>query len=472
VFSLLIESAMWAFRVLAHALPFDYRFPLPIWVYVLGGGAAVLASAPAAALAVTADPGAGWRSRDLYPKLRRLRLGRIGLAFTSILLVWGLAGGIGGRTAEAHEFFENPLTLLIWVDFWVGLGLVSAFVGNVWDFVSPLSAAARALDRALARAGIEPFHYPARLGQWPAAILLVWWSWAELIWGPAKEPGTLAAMTIAYFGGTMLGTALFGAETWLGNVELFTVFARTFSRFAPLELRPSSPDEWLDSPVEEREVRLRPYGAGLRSGQLPAGGSVFVLALLATVVFDGFSQTRKFAHLVGWIEDHVGWFHDHGRILATLLMLAIVVVFVAAFFAVCAAVERTRSGAREAVRRYAPTLIPIAAVYFAAHYFSYLLLAGQATLGALVDPLGKGWNPWGLGEYQIWLGITPAVAVWWIQVVLIVTGHLAAVFAAHRVALRTRGTVGALAAQVPLVGLMVGYTMAGLWVLAQQIQRV
>ena len=43
--------------------------------------------------------------------------------------------------------------MLVWVDFWVGLGLVSAFVGNVWDFVSPLSAAARALDRLLARHG-------------------------------------------------------------------------------------------------------------------------------------------------------------------------------------------------------------------------------------------------------------------------------------------------------------------------------
>ena len=457
--------------LLAHAAPISYRFPLPIWVYVVAGGAAVLASAPAAALAVTAGAERGWHSRNIYPALRPFHLGAIGLALTSILLVWGLAGAIGGRGDEAHEFLENPLTVLVWVDFWVGLGLVCAFVGNFWDFVSPLNGLARALDRALARANFEPFAYPARLGQWPAAGLLVAWSWAELIWGPAKEPRTLAVMTMAYFFATLLGVALYGAQAWLGNVELFTVFARTFSRFAPLELTPRPPDEWVATPREERQVRLRPYGAGLCAEDLPRGGSVFVVALLATVVFDGFSQTRKFARLVGWIVDRVGWFEAHGRVLATLLMLAIVVLFVAAFFAVCAAVERRFADARAAVRRYAPTLIPIAAVYFAAHYFSYLLLAGQTTLGVLVDPFGKGWNPGGLGEYQIWLGIAPAVIVWWIQVALIVTGHVAAVFAAHRVALRARGTAGALVAQVPLVILMVGYTMAGLWVLAQQIQR-
>ena len=42
--------------LLAHAAPISYRFPLPIWLYVLAGGAAVLVSAPAAALAVRDRP--------------------------------------------------------------------------------------------------------------------------------------------------------------------------------------------------------------------------------------------------------------------------------------------------------------------------------------------------------------------------------------------------------------------------------
>jgi hypothetical protein len=393
--------------------------------------------------------------------VRRLRLGAVGLALATILFLWGLVGGLFATSAQAADFFENPMTVLVWVDFWVGLGLVSFLVGYVWDFVSPLSAAARALDRALARRGVQPLRYPERLGQWPAIGLLLVWSWMELIWDRAKDPRTLALIAIAYCVATLVGAALFGAEAWLGNVELFTVFSRAFARFGPMQLEPRSPDEWLATPPDERALRWRPYGAGLRTDPpLPAGGGAFVLTTLATVVFDGWSQTDRFGSFQQWFYERWSFLAHHVAVLQTLSMVAVVAAFVLAYVLV----------ARGHARAVAPTLIPIAAVYFAAHYFAYLLIAGQYTLGVLVDPFGKSWNPWGLGEYEIWKGIAPAALTWWLQVLLIVWGHVAAVFAAHRVALR-RSTAGrALLAQAPLVLLMVAYTIAGLWVLAQQIK--
>jgi len=456
--------------LLAHAAPISYRFPLPIWIYVLAAGTAVGLSAPAAAFAVREDERPAWRSRNLYPALRRLRLGPIGLVLSTILLGFVLLGGLGGRTVQAREFFENPATVLVWVDFWVGLGLVSAFVGNAWDFVSPLSAAARAVDRLLARRGVAPLAYPDRLGQWPAVVLLLGWSWAELIWDPAKEPRTVAAAALVYCVATILGAALFGAEAWLGNVELFTVFARAFARFAPTELEPRAPDDWLATAPEERVVRLRLFGAGVRADPaLPSGGGAFVLATLATVVYDGWSQTNRFAAFEGWFLDHWSWLGRHVDLLRTSLMLAIVAAFVLAFLLVCALLGE--GGVSEAARRYAPTLIPIAAVYFAAHYFDYILIAGQSTLAVLVDPFGHSWNPGGLGEYGLWKGIAPPAGVWWTQIVLIVAGHVAGIVAAHRVALRRRAApTQLLLRQAPLVLLMVAYTVAGLWVLAQQIK--
>lgn len=447
--------------LLAHAAPISYKFPLPIWLYVIAGGAAVLLSAPAAALAVSEGPVHERRGRDLYPLARRLRLGVVATVVVSLLLAVGLIGGLFSTSAQAAEFFENPITVLTWVDFWVGMGILSWLLGDVWEHISPLNVGARALDRALARRAVHPLAYPAWLGQWPAVGLLLIWSWMELIWSNAKDPRTLALLLIAYAIATLVGCALFGAETWLGNVELFSVFARTLSRFSPLELRPFVPEEWVSSAPEERSARLRLYGSGLRTDPpLPVGGGAFVLATLATVVFDGWSQTDRFGSFQQWFWERWSFLAHHVSTLQTLSMVAVVVLFVAAYLLI----TRRQAGV------FAPTLIPIAAVYFTAHYFAYLLIAGQATLGVIIDPFGLSWNPLGWGEYELWKGITPAAFVWWFQVLLIVWGHVAAVFAAHRLALHgsTRGR--ALLGQAPLVALMVLYTVAGLWVLAQQIK--
>jgi hypothetical protein len=445
--------------LLAHAAPINYKFPLPIWLYVLAGGAAVLFSAPAAALAVSEADATERRGPDVYRFVRRL--GPVVTLIGIALVVVALAGGLFSTTDESQEFFENPVLVLTWVDFWVGLGIVSWLVGNVWERVSPLNVAGRALDRLLARNGVEPLRYPGWLGQWPAVALLLVWSWMELIWGPAKEPRPLAAILLVYLLATLVGCALYGAETWFANVELFSVFARTLSRFSPLELRPFSPEEWSATSQEERSARLRPYGAGLRTDPLlPAGGGAFVLAALATVVFDGWSQTDRFGAFQQWFWERWSFLAHHVDVLQTLSMVAVVAIFVAAYLAI------TR-GQAEAL---ATTLIPIAGVYFAAHYFAYLLIAGQNTPAVIVDPFGHSWNPLGLGEYAITKAVAPAGVVWWIQVVLIVFGHIVAVFAAHRLALRTSTRARALVMQLPLVGLMVAYTVAGLWVLAQQIK--
>ena len=148
--------------LLAHAAPISYKFPLPIWLYVLAGGAAVLLSAPAAGIAVRDEPVRERRGADLYPYARVL--GRVLTVVAALLVIEALVGGLFSTTAESQEFFENPVTTLTWVDFWVGLGIVSWLIGDVWELVSPLNIAGRALDRLLARNQVAPLAYPAWLG--------------------------------------------------------------------------------------------------------------------------------------------------------------------------------------------------------------------------------------------------------------------------------------------------------------------
>ena len=463
----------------AHAVSgVDYRFPLPVWLYGLAAGLAVLLSAPAASLAVQA---AGTRrSGNLYGAIRPLRLGWIGVALASLVLADVVAAGLFGP----DEFLENPATVVLWVDFWVGLGIVSVLLGNIWDFVSPLDAAGRLLDGLLARRGAAAAPYPSALGLWPATALLLVWSWIELVWDAGKEPLTLVLILLAYVGIQLLAMAAFGAEVWLARGELFTVVARTFARFAPFELyvrapagdcraglcrheeRVGCPSCWLDAAPEARGIRLRPFGAGVRrEAPLGSGGGIFVLALLATVVYDGFSQTNQYARFQGFFLDRWIWLARHDTFLDTLLMAAIVAAFALAFLAVVTLVSRLeRASVADAARRYAPTLIPIAAVYFVSHYFLYFIYVGQFTVAAVFDPFGREWVP---DVETPWAGV-PGGLVWYLQVGLIVWGHVVAVFEAHRVSLRVHELPRRAAfAQAPLVLLMVGYTFTGLWVLGQ-----
>jgi hypothetical protein len=466
---------------LAHAeTGVQYDFPLPIWLFVVAGAAAVVASVPAAVLA---RPRPDRVSADLLPRLPHLPLLPIAQAVCALLLVEAILAGIFG----APEFNENPATLLFWVVFWVGLGVVSTFVGNLWELVSPLGAAGRWIDRDLGERAVAGRGYPRRLGMWPAVALVLALAWLELCWPAGQEPDVLALILLTYALAQIYACAVFGAGVWLVRGELFTAVARTFARFAPFELyvRPydgpctaalrHTSDErlgcvscWRAAPPGARGLRLRPFASGVhREGDLGPGGGAFVVALLATIVFDGFRGTGRYLDLTEWLLERVPWFVHHATTLRTLVMAGIVAAFVGVYVAAAAAVGRLeRRDPLTVAGRYAPTLIPIAAVYFTAHYLTYLLLAGQFAPGAVVDPLGRDWVP----DY-VWVSELPGALVWALQLALIVWGHVAAVFQAHRLAREDeRGRVATVVAHAPLTALMVAYTAIGLWVLAQAIE--
>lgn len=480
----MVATLVWPAFAFAHVGNVEYRFPLPVWLYAVAGGVAVLASAPAAAIAVRSR--GDWVGRaNLYRGLAPLRLGAIGTAIATALLAVAIVGGFFG---DKISFTANPAPLLIWVDFWVGLGIVSALVGNAWDFISPLSAAGRAIERLLSRRGVPARRYPEWLGAWPSVALLLVWTWAELISESANRGPPLASIAVVYIVLQLIGMALFGTEIWLARAELFTVLARTFARFAPLELYVSEPQGpcraerceeaserigcpacWLDAIPEHRGLRLRPYGAGVRrEPTLGPGGSAFVVTMLATVVYDGFRGTTTFRRfydfLVGRLDPSIS---GESQMVSTLTMGLVVAAFVLAFLVICALVSRfEEGGTTEVARRYAPTLIPIAAVYFIAHYFLYLFYLGQLTPGTVLDPFEREW----VGDYRPWTQVDGAV-VWYIQVALIVWGHIVAVIEAHRISLQVhRRPLRTFLTQIPVVLLMVGYTFAGLWVLGQALQ--
>jgi hypothetical protein len=84
------------------------------------------------------------------------------------------------------------------------------------------------------------------------------------------------------------------------------------------------------------------YGAGVwREPALGAGGGTFVLATLATVVFDGISQTNTYLLWEADLFEWQVWFSYHITLFQTLFMVAIVGGFALLYLAICVALSRS-----------------------------------------------------------------------------------------------------------------------------------
>ena len=120
------------------------------------------------------------------------------------------------------------------------------------------------------------------------------------------------------------------------------------------------------------------------------------------------------------------------------------------------------TGERRFADRFGISLVPILLGYDLAHYFSLLLLEGQAFKVLASDPYGEGWNLFGTAEDAInWTLISPT-AIGWVQITSIVVGHLVGVLIAHDRAVETFEKPVALRSQYPMLAVMVLYTMFGL----------
>ena len=479
---------------LAHGFGPTYDIPLPLWLYLYGAAAAVVLAFIPLALFSRKQGDAAYR----YPRFDLLRVRPLRTLLTSrplagvlrllsvlLFFVVVIAGLIGLQTGF------NIAPTFVWVTWWVGLSFFTALVGNLWPLVNPWSVLfdwAEELTRRLGpRARLElGATYPETLGIWPAMGFYLVFVWTENVFSGSYVPRNIALFALAYSLITLYGMAFFGKETWLRRGEAFSVFFGLLGRFAPTEVGVKDPDVCHDcdgcdedavgrcvncyecfacAAPEERELNLRPPAVGLGLPEkVPPGGAAFVIVVLAGVTFDGLLQTPLWLEIVRLTPVT----QTLGVMLLPLLFFCIYLGFVE--------LSRILGGGEGGFRRfaaaYAFSLVPIAIAYQMAHYYTYLLIQGQMIISLVSDPLGWGWNLFGTAAFEPRYGIVGAGFVWYSQVALIVAGHVIAVYLAHSISLRLlRDPVRAFRSQLPMLVLMVLYTITSLWILAQPIVK-
>ena len=456
--------------ILLHGFGQRYDLPIGLSLYLFAAGGVVLISFVLVVL--FAGEQSGTRALEyprravpwLLPIARsswpRVLGGAIGVLSLLIVVVAGLFG--------SSNAFYNPAEYFVWIFFWAMTVIVSGLVGNLWYLLNPWAAIFDIVTRFV-RA--KPVWRLPEVGVWPAALVYFAFACLELTSGMASRPQIVAVATVVYTLVTLAGMFLFGRDAWLDHCEGFTVLFGVVGRFGPVEAE-------RDENGRISAVYLRPWGMGLlKPGPDGWDRVVFVILMLSTLAFDGLSYTPAWQDFnialePIWVPMGAFGFFFIRTLGLIVLTIAFLLVFTAFMEAVIYLGQR-KVNARATVTGFALTLVPIALVYNAAHNYSYLMVQSQYIVPLLNDPLQKGWHLWpAVADFKPSFALAQAATVWYAQIVLIVLGHVIAVFLSHlRAGERFRTAQRALLSQYPMLLLMVMYTMTSLWILAQPVTR-
>jgi hypothetical protein len=434
-----------------HGLGGAKDLPIPLALAVAGATAALVISfcvlalawrtprydtaapgrpAPEALARIVDSPALGWGVRAL---------GLLFFGYVTWALIWG------------PDLINNPALGTFYVLVWVGLVPLSLLLGPVVRAVSPV----RTINLLLARiTGGDPsaglLRWPERLGCWPAVVGLFAFVWQELVNPESAYLGSVRVWLAVYLAAMLIGSAVFGDE-WFERADPFEVYSTLLAKLSP----------WAR---HDGRLVVRSPLANLATVQPVPGLVALVAVLFGSTAFDNYRETLTWLRFVRDLGLEPALVNSVALLVFCLLVGG---TFVAA--AVSTGVEHT--GPR-AVRRWAlpgllaHSVVPIIVGYMTAHYLTYLVEQGQATILQLSDPMVRGDNLLGTADWSVnyWLSFHPTlIAV--VKVLAVIVGHVLGVVAAHDRAIRLLPPRHHVTGQIGMLVVMVAYTATGLYLL-------
>lgn len=444
----------------AHGFVGRQDLPIPRWLFGWAATAVLVISFVGLA-ALWPEPRLEGERRERVllrriPQIAEVLAGVVGIALFAVLVWAGLAG--------TQSTNANLAPTLVAVIFWTGIPVLSLVFGDVFAALNPWRAIGRAAGWVAGRLDgkrmPEPLPYPAAVGRWPAALLLLGFTWFELVYRGFEDPSIVAVAALGYAALMLVGMSLYGVEAWTRNGDAFAVFFGMFAALSPLH--------W-----HERRLTMRPPLAGITKLDPVPGTVALLVVAIGTTSFDGASQGPLWSDIAPWLQ---GRFADLGVSASGALDLAYTVGLLGMVLIIGAlyrlgimgmrSIDRTHS-VRELSGCFVHSLVPIALAYMVAHYFSQLAYQGQAGIYLASDPLGRGWDLFGGADRSIDYTVVSANVIWYVQVGSLVLGHVAGLILAHDRALAVyRDPRLATRSQYWMLAVMIAFTSLGLWLLS------
>ena len=445
-------TAMGALPAFAHGLGGRLDLPVPLTFFVAAAGV-VLVLTFAGLAVLWPDP--RLQESQPHPAGRRMPrlwslLGGVGAFLLALTLVAG-AIGIDNST-------RNPAAVIVFVGFWLILPFTAALLVDLHPAMSPW----RRLPHWL---GIRPTERPEmldRLGYWPATAIFLAFTWFELV-APDNGPRSIGIAALVFTVYMVAMSMWMGTDTATQTSDGFAVYARFLGGIAPFSF-------------EEGVWRRRGWLRGLIDLPERTGMAAFVIAMIGTVTYDGGASTEWWQT---WIRDPLvemfeGWglaFQSAEVLAGTVGWAGVTLLIGVTYYAASAIAARlggVATGARHVARRFAHTLIPIGFAYAFAHYMTLIVFEGQLFISTFSDPFGLGWDLFGTAERRLDFTLIQESRawVWYLQVGVIVLGHIGGVVLSHDRALVDFPRAKAVASQYAMLVLMVILTGLGLVILA------
>ena len=341
-----------------------------------------------------------------------------------ILLLLTVPGLISDESSQT-----SVTPLLLWVLIWIGIPVLSLFFGDIYSKINPLTIFSQKISGNIT-------------SMYPACILFLCFAWFELVWRKPGNPTHIGIVFITFF---------------------IIVFLLTkFKKRSPLEVDPLYVLHYLYSrmKITSRNKPINTMTNAIASSTKVKGIEYFHCLMIGAVTYDGLSGT-------------VAWYNQFGSLslnifFNTFMFLGCILIVMSLYRFSCYFAIRT-SGASHDINfistQFAHTMLPISFAYHITHYISLLLFEGQTVLYRLNDPLGLGWDIFGITDVTVNYFLSP-VGLWSLQVIVTLLGHILAVVLAHDLTVKFFGIENSDKTQYAFLGLTVALTLQALFVLS------
>ncbi len=407
------------------------------------------------------------------------------------------------------------------------------FVGKAWCYVCPWDAIAGWIERlrfwGTGGEGLGlGLKWPRRLRNiFLATAFFVGLTWLELGFGVTMNPRATALLGLLMLGLTLAAVLIFERRAFCRYGCLVGRVSGLYAMFSATEVRPADrevcrscagkecfvgSDDGFGCPTgvfpgnlqqntycincmecvktcpeDNIVVNARPWGADLVTEGRPRRDEAYLaLLMLAITGFHGLTMTPVWGEMLRFYEERLSLPYIPAFSLGMFLLMAgPVLVYAALVKGSTWLAGSSRLPYGRAFTSFAYSVLPIALFYHLAHNMEHLLMEGQKVIPLLSNPLGfvpgESWTILGISGTGSWnllgtagLVLPPVISLptlWFLQVLLVLVGHVYSLWIADRTARRLYPERGvALRSQIPMLIGMVLFSMFSLWLLKQPME--